>query len=545
MFRYIKKIFKALQVLRDKKHDESNDKSNHDSSEIASKIDQNISKDIKNNLKTFTEIIGTSNDIIIRHIVVGRKKPVKAALIYIDGLINYDIINSNIIKPLMQFDGEFDFVSDNLNIRDLMHRIIYAGEMHEFDKFKDIIDGCLSGDTVIIFDGSEQALDISSKGWDKRNVTEPQTEAVIRGPREGFTENFRTNTALIRRKIKSPLLRMDHMEIGKQTKTAVCIAYLEGIAKPELIKTIKERLQNIKTDSILETGYIEQYIEDAPFSIFSTISYSEKPDVIAAKMLEGRAAIIVDGTPFVLTAPKLFIESFQSAEDYYTRTFHASFIRVIRYIAFFITMLGPSLYVAFSAYHQELIPTTLLFTMAQSREGVPFPAFFEAFLMILTFEILNEAGLRMPRPIGQAVSIVGALVIGEAAVSAGFVGAPIVIIIAITAVSGFVIPVIDSSISILRLIFVVLSAVMGGYGILIGFLGLLIHLAALTSFGIPFMGYIAPTKPGLMKDVFTRTFLWKMNRRPHGIVYKNIIRQDFQYPPVEKENKEDKNDIRD
>lgn len=541
MFRYIKKVLNALQSMRDKK--KNNDGINDESNEV-SNISKKISNNLHENLKIFTEIAGTSNDIIIRHMVIGRKRPVMAALIYIDGLINYDIINSNIIKPLMQFDGEFDcnFIPDRFNIKDLMHRIIYAGEMHEFDNFKDVIDGCLSGDAVLLVEGLDQALDVSSKGWDKRSVTEPQTEAVIRGPREGFTENFRTNTALIRRKIKSPLLRMDHMEIGKQTKTRICVAYLKDIAKPELIKTIKDRLQNINTDSILETGYIEQYIEDSPFSIFSTIGYSEKPDVVAAKMLEGRAAIIVDGTPFVLTAPKLFIENFQSAEDYYSRTFHASLIRIIRYIAFFITMLGPSLYVAFSAYHQELIPTTLLFTMAQSREGVPFPAFFEAFIMILTFEILNEAGLRMPRPIGQAVSIVGALVIGEAAVSAGFVGAPIVIIIAITAVSGFVIPVIDYSMSILRLIFVVLSAIMGGYGIIIGFLGLLIHLASLTSFGTPFMGYIAPSQPGLFKDVFIRTFLWKMKKRPHGIVYKNIVRQDFKYPPVENAIKEDKND---
>ncbi len=537
MFRYLKKIWMSINEI--KRNVPDTPASEPEDQEV------NISEDLQENLKAIKEFVGDSKDIIIREISIGKDKSIDAAVLYIDGMVNTSTIHEDILKPLMLFEVNLSFkcLKSTEKLNDLMRSVIYSGEMHPVKTYKDLIDCCLSGDALLIVDGLDQAIDIgSSKGWEKRGVTEPQTESVVRGPREGFTENFRTNTALLRRKLKTSSLRMDHMILGKKTQTSICVAYLDGVADPEVIATVKQRLKNINTDSILESGYIEQFIEDAPYSIFSTISYSEKPDVIAAKMLEGRVAILVDGTPFVLTVPMLFLEHFQSAEDYYTRPFHSNIIRLLRYLSFFIACFGPALYIAFSTYHQELIPTTLLFTMAEAREGIPFPAFIETLLMVVTFEILNEAGLRMPRPIGQAVSIVGALVVGEAAVSAGFVGAPIVIVIAITAVSGFIVPTLNSSVSILRLIYIVLATAMGGYGILIGFLGMLVHLASLKSFGIPYMGYIAPTRPGIMKDVFTRTFLWKMHFRPHGIAKGDTTRQQFDYPPVQEDPQDDKND---
>lgn len=536
MFRYLKKIWLSINEIKRNVPDTPADDPTDE--------EQPISRKLQDNLKIFKGFVGDSADIIIREFTIGKINPVDALLIYVDGLVNTDIVNSHIMKSLMLFEGELLIKAEqgSVKIGELMRSVIYSGEMQEIDNFKQIIDSCLYGDAVLLVDGLDKGLDISTKGWEKRSVSEPQTESVVRGPREGFTENMRTNTSLLRRKLRTPALRMDHMNIGKKTFTSICVCYLEGVADPEVITTIKQRLSNIDTDSILETGYIEQYIEDAPYSIFSTMAYSEKPDVTAAKMLEGRVAIMVDGTPFVLTAPMLFLEHFQSAEDYYTKPFHSNLIRLLRYLAFFIACFGPALYIAFSTYHQELIPTTLLFTMAESREGIPFPAFIETLLMVITFEILSEAGLRMPKPIGQAVSIVGALVVGEAAVSAGFVGAPIVIVIAITAVSGFIVPTLLTSISILRLIFIVLSTAMGGYGILIGFLGMLVHLASLRSFGVPYMGYIAPTRPGMMKDVFTRTFLWKMHFRPHGLAKGDTTRQQFQYPPVPEDPQDDKND---
>jgi len=260
-------------------------------------------------------------------------------------------------------------------------------------------------------------------------VEEPDTEAVVRGPREGFTENLKTNTALLRRKIKNPNLRFELIKLGNQTNTNVCITYIKGICNEKFVTEARKRLKHIKTDSILESGYIEAFIEDAPYSPFATVANSEKPDVTAAKILEGRLAVLVDGTPIALTVPYLFMEGFQSSEDYYSRPYYVTLVRWIRFLAFFITVYLPSLYVAATTFHQELIPTPLLVTMIAAKEGTPFPAFVEALLMGLIFEILREAGVRMPRPIGQAVSIVGALVIGEASVSAGLIGAPMVIIV--------------------------------------------------------------------------------------------------------------------
>ncbi|MDP4178369.1 MAG: spore germination protein, partial [Bacillota bacterium] len=319
--------------------------------------------------------------------------------------------------------------------------------------------------------------------------------------------------------------------LGVRTKTDVCIAYISDLANPKLIEEIRQRLNRIKTDAILESGYVEQFIEDAPFSIFSTVANSEKPDKVAAKLLEGRAAIIVDGTPFVLTVPMVFIESFQSAEDYYSRYFFSSLIRLMRFTAFFINILAPALYVSLSTFHQELIPTPLLLTMVASHEGIPFPAVVEAGMMIIAFEILREAGVRLPRPIGQSVSIVGALVIGESAVSAGLIGAPMVIVVAITAVSSFVVPAQTDSGAIIRFILLILAGAMGGFGIAMGLFAIFIHMASLRSFGTPYLSPLAPLSTSDLKDTFIRAPLWSMNKRPKDISYHDSKKQKSNLKP--------------
>jgi spore germination protein KA len=321
------------------------------------------------------------------------------------------------------------------------------------------------------------------------------------------------------------------MVVGRRTKTNVSIAYINGLAKPELISEVKKRIKAIVTDSILESGYIEQFIEDSPGSIFSTIGYTEKPDVAAAKILEGRVAVIVDGTPFVLTAPYLFLESFQAAEDYYFRPYFASLVRIIRIFGFIITVLAPAFYVAVTTFHHELIPTDLLITFARSREGVPFPAFVESMIMIITFEVIREAGIRLPRPVGQALSIVGALVIGESAVAAGLIGAPMVIVVAITRVAGFLVPNQYESVMVLRFILLILGATFGGFGITLGLLGALVHMSALESFGYP---YLSPTAPYDMvdsKDAVVRAPLWLMLSRPKAMS-DDKQRRVYKVPPT-------------
>jgi spore germination protein KA len=495
-----------------------------------------LSDRLKENLDAVKDRLGDSGDVKTHEFFFGKNCEFCGALIFVDGLVNELLITESILKPLL-LNREIDALCGGdakKTLEAIKSTLLCAGDITRETTLEGLIKGCLGGDVVFLCDGCPESLVISAKGWEKRSVTEPQTESVVRGPREGFTENFRTNTALLRRRIKSPDLRIEQMVIGQRTRTNVCIAYIEGVANPKTVELARYRLGRIDVDSILDTGNLEAYIEDAPFSVFSTVGYSEKPDVAAAKILEGRVAIVADGSPFVLTVPMLFIEAFQSAEDYYTRTYYASTTRILRFLAYFISVFAPAIYIALTTFHQELLPTTLLFTVAGAREGTPFPGFIEAFIMILSFEILKEAGLRLPRPVGQAVSIVGALIMGESAVSAGLVGAPMVITVAITAVAGFVVPEQLESASILRLTMMVLAATLGGFGIAMGFLGMLVHLAALKSFGVAYFGGIIPLQD--MQDVFVRMPLWSMVRRPQSIAGKDDVRRKFFIPPGDPPN---------
>jgi len=486
-----------------------------------------------------TEIINTiknetvgSKDVVIREFFIGGDIAADAAIVYIDGLVNSKIVNEDVLGPLL-FDArtDDDAVKKDGVMDYLEKTLIAVGEVEDVDKLTEALNGALSGDVALFIDGTGRAIVINTKGAEKRSVAEPAGEAVIRGPRESFIENLRTNTALIRRKIRNTSLVFEQMVVGRRTKTNVSIAYINGLAKPELVDEIKKRIKSIVTDSILESGYIEQFIEDSPGSIFATIGYTEKPDVAAAKILEGRVAVIVDGTPFVLTAPYLFVESFQAAEDYYFRPYFATLVRIIRIFGFIITVLAPAFYVAVTTFHHELIPTDLLITFASSREGVPFPAFVESLIMIVTFEIIREAGIRLPRPVGQALSIVGALVVGESAVAAGLIGAPMVIVVAITAVAGFLVPNQYESVMILRFILLILGATFGGFGITLGLLGALVHMSALESFGYP---YLSPTAPYSMvdsKDAVVRAPLWLMLSRPKDMS-DDKQRKVYKVPPT-------------
>jgi spore germination protein KA len=495
--------------------------------------DDTISSNLTEVINTIKNETMDSNDVVIREIMIGRVKHIKGAVIFIDGMAKVDIINDDIIKPLLfKAALDEDVLENEAHLLNYITKsIIPANEVELVESMNDAINGFLNGDVVLFISGINKGIVINSKGWEKRSVSEPGSEAVVRGPRESFVENLRTNTALIRRKIRNEALTIESMVIGKKTRTNVSIAYINGVAKPELIDEVKKRMKGISTDSILESGYIEQFIEDSPGSIFSTLGYTEKPDVAAAKILEGRVAILVDGTPFVLTAPFILLESFQAAEDYYFRPYFATMTRIIRIIGYLVTILAPALYVAVTTYHQELIPTSLLITFAQAREGVPFPAFVESLIMIVTFEILREAGIRLPRPVGQALSIVGALVIGESAVSAGIIGAPMVIVVAITAVSGFLVPAQNDSAIVLRYIMLVLGATFGGFGITLGLIGALVHMSALESFGYP---YLSPTVPFDLedsKDAVIRAPLWMMISRPKGMAV-DEQRKEYDIPPT-------------
>lgn len=494
------------------------------SSEHTSPI-REVSKSLKENLSAIQTSLGDSQDVIVRHFQINGQ--VHAALVYIDGLADRFAIQDFILKLMMYDQEPSPTKSEKKYIHYLKEQAISIGEVQDQTDFRKILNLILSGETAIFIEGHNSAILASTRGWEHRDVTEPTTQNVIRGPKEAFTENIRTNTSLIRRKIKDPDLRIETRIIGKHTNTDVAIISIDSITNHKVLNEVRERLDKIDIDGILESAYIEELIEDKTSSPFPTVFNSERPDVVAAALLEGRVAIIIDGTPFVLLVPALFIHYFQSPEDYYERSFFGV-IRILRFFAFFAALLVPSIYIALTTFHQEMIPTQLLIDLAAQRDGIPFPALVEALIMEVTFEILREAGIRMPRAVGQAISIVGALVLGQAAVQAGLVSPTMVIVVSITAISNFVFPSYDMAISvrILRFGFMLLAATFGLFGIAVGMFMLLLHLCNLRSFGVPYMSPLAPLNIGDQKDAIFRFPRKVMITRPRLISQMNMTKQN-------------------
>jgi spore germination protein KA len=491
---------------------------------------------LSKNIQKIKEELGNSDDIIIREFRIGEEPQKKAAIIYTEGLIDAPSIQDFILDSLMfhlqdiQLDKKFTSCENPLQL--LKDSILTVGDLKNVSDFGNLFTSLLGGKVILLLDGYTLGFAIGMAGGKDRGVTEATTESTVRGPKEAYTESLRTNTALLRRKINTQNLWLETRKIGRVTKTNVSIAYIKGIANDKVVEEVRTRLDRIDIDSILATGYIEEMIQDETYSPFPTIFNTERPDVTAAALLEGRIAILVDGTPNALLVPALFIQFFQTPDDYYQRADITSLLRILRFIGFLIALLGPSLYIAITTFHQEILPTQLLISLASQREGVPFPAFIEALMMEVTFEILREAGVRMPRAIGQAVSIVGTLVIGTAAVDAGIVSAAMVIVVSITAISSFIVSSFNLAISVrmLRFVFMPLAASLGLFGIVVGFIALCLHLCGLRSFGVPYMSPFAPFILKDQKDALIRFPRWALFSRPHLISQNNNIREDTPSP---------------
>jgi spore germination protein KA len=418
-------------------------------------------------------------------------------------------------------------------VLEMVEQKLAISKVKEVMTFSDCVESLSIGNPVLLWEGGPHGLALGLTKWEKRAIAEPSGEGGVRVPREGFTETISVSTSQLRRIIKNPALKMESMKIGKYTETNVVVAYIEGIAEKTLIEEVKNRLNRIQIDGILESGYIEEMIEDNPYSPFPQILTTERPDVASGSLLEGRVVILVDGTPFVLIAPITLFSLLQTGEDYNERFFVGTVLRWLRYLFFLVSLLLPSLYVGVLTYHQEMIPTSLLISMAAAREAVPFPAVIEALLMEAAFEALREAGVRLPKQIGSAVSIVGALVIGEAAVSAGIVSAPMVIVVAITGIASFIIPnySVGIAIRVIRFPMIFLAGTLGILGIMIGVVTIIIHLCTLRSFGVPYLSPMAPMKFRDMKDVLVRAPWWKLNTRPHLTGDYNKYRQSTGQKP--------------
>ncbi|HHV71381.1 MAG TPA: spore germination protein [Clostridia bacterium] len=478
----------------------------------------------------FEAFLGDSSDVVTREFTIADGR-VNCALIYIDGLIDKAVIHDQLMKSLML---EMPLVYPNIAKKDVMEQVkeraLTVADIKEAKDLDEAMLFLMSGEVVLIIDGYSEVIVVSARGWASRGVAEPESEALVRGPRDGFTETLRTNTAHLRRKCRDPNLVIKTMQIGRRSKTDVAIAYIKGIVRSELVQEVEERLNKIDVDKILETGEIEQLIEDNVFSPFPQAQFTERPDKTVASLLEGRVAILVDGTPFALIVPTVLFQLFQSPEDYYERWIISSLIRFFRFIGSFIATFAPSIYIAMIAYHPGLIPTSLALSIAASREGVPFPAFIEALLMEIIIELLRESGARLPKAIGTTIGIVGGIVIGDAAVRAGITSPIMVIVVAITAIASFIIPSYNAAISfrLMRFPVMMLAAVLGLYGVMLGFIVINIHLVTLRSFGTVYLSPLTPLEVGDWKDLIFRLPTKYQRKRPAFLQPVDMIRQDLE-----------------
>ena len=503
-----------------------------------------VDSSLQKNKQVLQQVFNNCIDVKFREFELGTAPPVNLMIVYMDGMVSTTDIHVSTLNRLMLLNGLMEEITpgDTLNL--IKNKLLPLAEIKEESDLIKIVDGILAGETVLFIDGERNALLLGAKGWETRAVAEPESEPVVRGPREGFTEKLLTNIVLVRRRIKSSRLKVELTQVGALSKTEIAIMYIEGITNSKVVEEVKKRLERIKTDAILETGYIEEYIQDEWKTPFPTILSTERPDRVAGHLLEGHVVLLVDTTPFALIMPVTFFHFLFAAEDYYASYQVSTFIRLLRLAAVNISLLLPSAYIAVVTFHQEMIPTPLLISIAAAREGVPFPAFVEAFIMEATFELLREAGVRLPRQVGQAISIVGALVIGQAAVSAGLISPAMVIVVALTAIASFSIPNYSGAISlrILRFPIMMLAASLGLFGIMAGLMGLLIHLCSLRSFGVPYISPIAPMVRGDLKDFILRAPRWAMFTRPRMIGYKEPQRQEYmQIPRPPKTNAANKN----
>ncbi len=440
-----------------------------------------------------------------------------------DGLLFYlstAIDNSQLQQTLMskqtyQPNSSFNLKSKE-GIREFCEQMFSGSGFKFVHTLEEVSSEILNGSLAIAFKTFPSYITISMPNSNMRQVAEPTSQTVIRGPKDSFVELASINITLVRRRIRNPNLRFEEFVIGNETQTKVFLGYMNSIANEAIVEEVRQRLNNINVSAIFESGNIEELIIDKAFTVFPLAFNTERPDTVAGQLMEGKICIIVDGTPFALLVPAVFTDFFISSEDYYHHYSISSFLRLLRYVSFMIVLIVPSAYVGILTYHQELVPTHLLINIMAQREGVPFPAVIEVLIMELTFEILREAGIRMPRAVGQTVSIVGALVIGQAAAEAGIISNIMVIIVAITATANFVAPVysLSAATRILRLILIPIAGFLGLYGVLLGLVVMVAHLASLRSFGVPYLAPIAPFNIDDQKDVFIRFPFWGMTGRP-------------------------------
>jgi len=525
------KILKKIRKLFNPGQKKYSAQTNMDNLDISQLRELTKKEKLTNNLETNLSLIrkyyGNSLGLQVRSINIG-PHGIRAATVYVDGMIESSALEELNRALLIDTVKTGDIPKDEKKlISFIKDKIIISVETDEVNQLDELFDHVLYGDTALIIEGVATALLVDTRGWKTRQIVESDTETSIRGPREAFIESINDNLSLLRRRILVPQLWVEGFRVGSLTRTRVAMVYIKGLAGEGLLEEMRNRIGKIDADKIMESGDVEGFIEDSPFTIFPLMLRTERPDRVEAALLEGQVAVFTDGTPFVLLAPATFFSMLQSPEDHFEKPPIGSFIRLLRYGAILMSTFLPGFYIAIVNFHPEMLPTPLFISIAATREGVPFPIIVELLIMESVFEILREAGVRLPASIGPAMSIVGALVLGDAAISAGIVSPPVVIVVALTAIASFAVPNFALGIAgrIIRFIFVALGGIFGLFGIQLGIFILTVHLCSLRSFGVPYLAPAAPLILSDMKDFIVRTWVWQLTTRPRLTGFREPVRQ--------------------
>lgn len=465
-----------------------------------------LSPNLEENLTYFTGRFQNAMDLMVRRVELSGRK---AAMIAIDGLVNKETITLSLLEPLLKTEGYPDQPEAMVDF--IESQVLSAADLRRERRMDKLLTLLMSGFVLLCVDGSGEGLVSGVQGFAYRSPQEPQNEVMQRGAKDGFTESNQLNMAMIRRRMKSTSLKFEPLEAGSESHTPVVLCYLEGAAAPGVLDKVRRVVAQCPLKTLLGAGYLTGFLERG--NVFSGVGLTERPDVVCGKLAEGRVALLVEGTPSAILLPFLFVENFQTLDDYLTRPYYGTFIRWLKYIAFFLSAFLPGAYVAVIVHHPEMLPESLLMKIARAQAQTPFPVMFETLTLYFLYEVLREAGLRAPRSLSATVSIVGGLVLGDTAVAAGLVSAPSLLVVALTAIAGYAVPRLYEPLSLLRLAFLLIGNFLGIWGVMAGLVFLLLDLCGAESFGVPLLSPLSPYRGNLVwRDVFFRAGWRRMSR---------------------------------
>lgn len=469
---------------------------------------ENLYPSLEKNMEKFKADFADCSDFLLREGETGGQK---CFFVIMDGLINSLMLSQMVVSPILRADITFKTPLEQYN--KIKTKVVNSVELNEAQTFEDAYYFLMSGFCVFVLDGCSKAMVMGIQGWQRRTTDEPSNESNVKGAKECFIEAINDNKALLRKRMKTPHLKFKQIKLGTAAPTPVVIAYVDNRADPTLVKEVEQRIKDANLNTVLDYGMLFPFLNTTIRSFFSSVGTTERPDVLSSKLYEGRVAVMIEGTPYVMYVPQLFSDNFQSLDDYDNPPFYGLFVRLLKYFSFIMSVFLPGIYVALGTYHQELFPTNLLFTVAAAENRTPFPLMLEALMTLIFYEIMREAGLRLPKTIGHAVSIIGAIVIGEATVTAGLIGAPMLVIIALTAIASYVAFPLYESASVLRLLFILAGGLTGIYGVALGGAALFVNLCTIGPFGVPLSAPISPLNTRSLGDVFYRESWKKLSKR--------------------------------